>query len=230
MRIAMKDAGVLIRKVFDILYQHYGKQNWWPGESKLEIVIGAILVQRTNWRNAAKGIQILKKNNLLEIDRLASIDSDKLKELIKPIGLAEGKAKCINELCKYLMDKCSNSLDELLNKDDARELLLSIRGIGSETADSILLYAADRATVPIGEYTRRILSRVGVTLNSNNYKEWQRSILNALPKDVQIYKEFHAVFVAHGKNLCKKRPICERCPLLHLCQFGKSLNREKSQE
>lgn len=210
-----------LRHIYHTLLNVYGEQNWWPGESDFEIAVGAILVQRTSWRNAAKAIARLKEKNLIRCDKIASISSEELSVLIKSAGMSDQKAKRLIEFSKLVYEKYEGSLQKLLRSRSAREQLLKLEGIGDETADSILLYAGNRLYPPIGEYSKRCLERVGYS--RRGYREWQELVIKALPKTVKAYKEFHALFVAHGKKVCKKLPLCRSCPLLGFCRFASEM-------
>ncbi|MEM4297836.1 MAG: hypothetical protein QW815_05665 [Nitrososphaerota archaeon] len=208
----------LLRKIYRTLLHVYGKQNWWPGESDFEVAIGAILVQRTSWRNVAKAITRLKEQNLIGCDKVLSITKARLIELLRPVGMAELKAERLIRFSRLVYEKYGGSLQGLLRLKNSRDLLLEVDGIGDETADSILLYAGNRPYLPIGAYTRRCLERIGY--RSRGYQEWQELAIKALPKSVDAYKEFHALFVAHGKKVCRKQPLCRSCPLTELCSYA----------
>ncbi len=197
-----------LNAIYDKLYRYYGPQNWWPGEG-LEIAIGAVLTQQTNWNNVEKAISNLKKENCLNLDCLKMISMSRLESLIKSSGFYKVKAKRLKNLVNLFIKDLNPS----------REMLLSVKGIGYETADSILLYQLERPYFVIDEYTFRIMNRVGI-YKKRNYLQLQRLFIENIPTDIQIYQEFHALLVTHAKQRCKKtNPICMNCPLRDLCQY-----------
>lgn len=205
---------MLIKKIYEILYEAFGPQYWWPGETPLEVAIGAILTQNTAWTNVEKAIQNLKSKNLLDLDRLLELDKDKLAELIRPSGFYRQKAQRLKEFLVWLKQKggCLLKINE--STEVIRDELLSIKGIGPETADSILLYAMERPVFVVDAYTKRILTRHRIIRESADYHEVQSLFMHNLPSDVQLYKEYHALFVKLGKEHCKKSsPLCNTCPL-----------------
>lgn len=198
----------LINVIYNKLYRYYGPQNWWPGEG-LEIAIGAVLTQQTNWNNVEKAISNLKKENCLNLDCLKRISIHRLENLIKSSGFYKVKAKRLKNLVNLFIKDLNPS----------REMLISVKGIGYETADSILLYQLEQPYFVIDEYTFRIMNRVGIS-EKRNYLQLQRIFIENIPTDIQIYQEFHALLVTHAKQRCKKtNPNCMNCPLRELCQY-----------
>jgi endonuclease-3 related protein len=202
--------------IYRRLLSHFGKQNWWPSISenrKFEVIIGAILTQQATWQQVEKAIKNLHENNLLNPTALSKTNIVKIQNLIRPSGFYKQKTKRIVNFSKYLMKNYSGDLDKLFNKplEDVRKELLSLDGIGKETADSILLYAADKLIFPIDAYTFRLFERLGVV--AKNYDELQKIFHENLPKDLEVYKEFHALIVKLGKTHCKIKPECNNCPL-----------------
>jgi|YelNatPaOPRAMG01_1025707.scaffolds.fasta_scaffold02302_11 endonuclease-3 related protein len=207
----------LLYRVFTYLYNTFGPQHWWPGETPLEVIVGAILTQNTNWRNVEKAIYNLKANNMLSVEGILE-NKEVLKELIKPAGYYNIKAvRLINVMEKI---KGYNSVEEFLRlpMEKLREELLKIKGIGPETADSIVLYAGNYPVFVVDSYTRRIFSRLGIIEGDEVYDEIQRTVMENLPREVSIYNEFHALLVELGKRNCKKLPIHNGCPLYSLCK------------
>ncbi len=199
---------IQLEELYKILYSYYGPQGWWPGEG-LEIAIGAILTQQTSWVNVEKAIRNLKNANCLSIECLEKINVEKLENLIKPSGYYRIKARRL----KNLIDLISK------NPNPSREDLLSVNGLGLETADSVLLYWFEKPYFVIDAYTYRILDRLGINSN-NDYLELQRIFINNIPKDIEVYKEFHALLVQHAKSYClKTHPKCDACPLNKYCDF-----------
>ena len=205
---------MLIRKIYDTLYETYGEQKWWPHDTVLEVAIGAILTQNTAWRNVEKAINNLKREGLLDGKKLLSVSDDKLKELIRPAGFYNQKAERLKSFLKYLYKKggCLKKINDDTKK--IRNELLQIKGIGKETADSILLYAMDRPVFVVDAYTRRVLKRHNIIKEKADYETIQSLFEQNLPKDVSLYKEYHALLVKLGKEHCRSRnPQCGTCPL-----------------
>ena len=204
-------------EMFNLLLNHFGPQNWWPAETVLEMMVGAILTQNTNWKNVEKAIQNLKKRQLLSLDALYSIPDIELAKEIRPAGYYNIKAGRIKNLINFVMDRYGGDLSMLL-KDKTQALkrgLLSIKGVGPETADSILLYACHRPVFVIDSYTHRILNRHNMTQEETSYYELQDLFTDHLPDDPALFNEFHALIVQTAKNYCRKKPLCDRCPLEH---------------
>ena len=200
----------ILTLIFDKLYSHFGPQHWWPGEG-IEIPIGAILTQQTSWNNVEKALANLKNHKCLNISCLQSIPLADLERLIRPSGYYRQKARTIKSLIS-LLSTCSRP---------TREQLLQIKGIGPETADSILLYAFNKPIFVVDAYTFRILNRLGL-FNGQNYKRCQELFMNNLPHDPQLYNEYHALLVKLGKEVCLlKNPRCFICPLIDLCIYHK---------
>jgi len=210
-------------QIHNKLLKHFGEQHWWPAETKFEIVIGAILTQQTTWRNVERAIDNLKANGLLDPRSLAIASLNKVEALIRQTNFYRQKAKRITNFSQHLVNKYNGSLDKLFNRPTAeiRKELLSLEGIGLETADSILLYAADKLTFPIDAYTIRICERLGV--KETEYGELKALFEGTLPKDLEVYKEFHALIDKLGKTHCKAKPLCSECPMVNNCSFH--LNR-----
>ncbi len=205
---------MLIRRIYDVLFNTFGPQGWWPGDTPLEVAIGAILTQNTAWRNVEKAINNLKKEGLLDIKRLLSLSLEDLKELIRPAGFYNQKAQRLKSFLLWLLEKggCLTEINE--STAEIRRELLKIRGIGKETADSILLYAMDRPVFVVDAYTKRILSRHNIIEEKADYDIVQAMFVENLPRSVALYKEYHALLVKLGKDYCKsKNPLCETCPL-----------------
>lgn len=205
-----------LRKIYHKLYQTFGPQHWWPGKTPLEIAIGAILTQNTNWGNVEKAIDNLKKQNALSARVIHKMPVRLLSELIRPTGYFNIKAKRLKSFIDFLMNDYHGSMKKMKNEYLylLREKLLSINGIGPETADSIILYALEKPVFVIDTYTKRVLSRHGIMNHEKSYDEFQELFYSALEKDVKLFNEYHALFVRIGKTFCKKKkPLCELCPL-----------------
>lgn len=195
-------------KLYQILYDNYGPQGWWPGKG-LEIAIGAILTQQTSWLNVEKAIQNLRNSNCLNISCLKSIEIEELENIIKPSGYYRVKARRLKNFIGLIS----------MNSTPSREDLLRVKGLGLETADSILLYWFEKPYFVVDSYTFRILERLGI-YDGKNYLELQEIFMRNIPKDVKMYKEFHALLVKHAKIHClKNQPNCDDCPLNINCDF-----------
>jgi len=208
-----------LKELFKKLYEEYGPQHWWPARSKFEVCVGAILTQNTAWRNVEKAIANLRSARLLSLEKIASADVKKLAELIKPTGYYNQKAHRLKLFCNYVLEKYS-SLDNFfsLPLEELRKELLSINGIGEETADSIILYAANKPTFVVDAYTRRIVSRV-YGIDFSTYSDLKQFFEDNLPKSTNLFNEFHALLVEHAKLHCRKKPSCAGCVLLTECKF-----------
>jgi endonuclease-3 related protein len=209
--------------IYDRLYDHYGPQDWWPADSDLEIIISAILTQSASWRNVEKALNALKVRNLMDVDALRSIDQSRLAQVIRPSGYFNAKAAKIKAFVAMLDEHYRGRLGMLLSEplDAIRERLIATPGIGPETADAIVLYAAGLPTFVIDAYTRRIMRRIGLGPANDSYEDWRRFFLESLPADPTMFNEYHALLVAHGKALCQRHYVlCESCPLLSLCATG----------
>jgi len=197
------------------LLRHFGKQYWWPGETREEIIIGAVLTQNTNWANVEKAINNLKKNDCISLGKIVKLHKKKLSELIKPSGYFNIKAERLKSLAEFF----TNSFDYNLKKWEKidvyklREQLLKVKGIGEETADSILNYAFDKKIFVVDAYTKRLNIRHRLIDGKSTYSELQKSFAEHLKGDVEDYKELHALIVMLGKNYCKTKPRCDVCPL-----------------
>jgi endonuclease-3 related protein len=205
-----------LNNIFEILYNTFGPQHWWPGDSPFEVAVGAILTQNTNWSNVKKAIENLKKYKLLEPYKIYKIGHKKLSELIKSSGYYTIKAKRLKSFIDFLIKEYNGKIESMNNEDTLllRKKLLSINGIGKETADSILLYAINKPIFVIDTYTKRILSRHGISTDKDSYDYYQNLFHKSLKKDVKLFNEYHALIVKVGKTFCKsKRPLCDQCPL-----------------
>ena len=210
------------QKVFELLSRHYGPQHWWPGESPLEVMVGAVLVQNTNWKNVERAIEQLREANMMQPERMLALDVAELEELIRPAGYFRVKAKRLRSLMEFFTDEYGGSIDALRAADQQtlREQLLAVHGIGFETADAILLYALDKPAMVVDTYTHRVFARHGWVSYETDYHQLQEHLASELPEDTQIYNELHALLVQVGKEHCRKTPRCESCPLAELLPPG----------
>ena len=213
--------------IFNKLLNAFGPQNWWPikGEYKqknlseadrLEVCIGAILTQNTSWKNVEQALDNLHKNRLIDLKKLANIKESALADLIKCSGYYRQKAKKLRIFAKHALE--SGSLNDFFEKKNLRDELLSVWGIGPETADSIMLYAAEKPIFVIDAYTKRIMSRFGVCKSDVDYHVLQGYFHKRLPRDEKLFNEYHALFVELAKRNCKKVPVCSSCPIKKSCQ------------
>jgi endonuclease-3 related protein len=205
----------ILTEIYDKMFNHFGSQHWWPGETPFEVMVGAILTQNTNWGNVEKAIANLKKHRLLSPEALEKIPPLKLAELIRPAGYFNIKTKRLKNFIHFLMTEYQGSVEAMCAKElsKLREKLLSVKGIGPETADSILLYAAQKPIFVIDQYTYRVLTRHFLVGEEAGYHEMQEFMMRHLAEEVPLYNEYHALLVMIGKHFCKKTPLCEKCPL-----------------
>ena len=204
----------IYQRMLDVL----GPQQWWPGETPFEVVIGAILTQNTNWSNVKKAIKNLKVAGKLSPEGIHELGLAELAQLIRPSGFFNVKARRIKSFIDWLFSKYDGKLSQMFDQDlqRLRGELLTIKGIGPETADSVLLYAGDLPTFVVDAYTHRIFSRHGFIPEESTYDEMKSFFEENLPNDVKLFNEYHALLVNIGKTFCKPKQICEPCPLKDL--------------
>jgi len=197
----------------------YGPQHWWPAEEPFEMIVGAILTQSAAWSNVEKAIANLKAAKALSPQALRQLPLPEVAALIHPCGYYNAKALKLKSLAHWLGECYGDNLDKLLanNIDDLRQQLLSIHGIGQETADSIILYGANKPIFVIDAYTRRIIDRIGLAPETNSYTAYQTLFMHGLPTDSELFKEYHALLVCLAKNVCRSRPLCQQCCLNNIC-------------
>jgi endonuclease-3 related protein len=215
-----------LKNIYDLLFARFGPQHWWPGDTPFEVIIGAILTQNTNWTNVEKAIANLKNQRLLTPAKLHPVDTKKLASLIRPAGYFNIKAARLKNFLNWFSENYSGKLKNLaaIPTDVLRRQLLSVKGIGPETADSILLYALNRPVFVVDAYTARICSRHHLIDQGADYHHIQDIFESNLPTsrkgrltaDVQLFNEYHALLVRLGKEFCRPTPKCESCPLNHL--------------
>jgi endonuclease III related protein len=199
----------MLREYFDTLLRRYGPQRWWPGDSPFEVMVGAVLTQNTAWANVEKAIANLKREKLLNPRRLRDVDVRRLARAIRPSGCFNVKARRLKSFVRWYLDR----FDPAMPFDVLRADLLEVNGIGPETADAILLYAMERPTFVVDAYTKRILTRHRLAAMDVDYDGMKRLVETALPGDVGLYNEFHALIVKVGQEHCAPTPRCETCPL-----------------
>lgn len=208
----------MLLKVYGRLLAYFGPQGWWPEESAFEVLVGAILAQRTTWRNASRAMESLKRAGLLDPASIASAAVEEIARLIRSAGLYRQKAERLREISCILVDECGGSLERAfagVSTEVIRRRLLSWRGVGPETADSVLLYGARRLAFPVDIYTVRFAERLG--LGDGGYSELQSLFMSQLPADLEIYREFHALIDELGNRFCRTTPRCASCPLRDVC-------------
>ncbi len=210
-----------LQHIYRQLFIDYGPQHWWPADSPFEVIVGAILTQSTNWQNVERAIENLKKHKALTSHKLRTIPEENLAELIRPAGYFRQKAKKLKALVAHLHAYYQDNLKRMLSQPTARlrAELLSIWGIGPETADSILLYAAHKPIFVVDAYTKRIFARLGYVSEKISYDELQRFFMAQLPQSAKLFNEYHALLVRHAKEICRPKPLCQRCVLMRICQF-----------
>lgn len=202
-------------EIFERLFARYGPQRWWPGETAFEVMVGAILTQNTNWKNVEKAIQNLKGEGVLNLEGLRGLSDTRLSELIRPAGYFNVKTKRLKALFDFLHEIYDGSIEKMRHRSTAalREELLGVKGIGKETADSILLYALNHPIFVVDAYTYRVFTRHYLIGEDASYDDLQELATSHLPAEVAHYNEFHALMVRVGKEFCGPTPKCERCPL-----------------
>jgi endonuclease-3 related protein len=206
----------ILNAFYKTLYAYFGPQHWWPAESRFEVMIGAILTQNTSWSNVEKAIGNLKKKKLLELPRLYKLPHKKLALLIRPAGYYNIKAKRLKEFLNFAHDSYRGNLKKMSSQGmyKLREQLLTVNGIGPETADSILLYALDKPIFVVDAYTKRILSRHHIIKGDASYEKVQNLFMQNLKNEVKLFNQYHALLVKLGKDFCRKlKPRCQDCPL-----------------
>ncbi|OGP96599.1 MAG: endonuclease [Deltaproteobacteria bacterium RBG_16_47_11] len=204
-----------LMEIYQKLYQTYGPRHWWPAETPFEVMVGAILTQNTSWVNVEKAIQRLKDKKVLTTNGIHGLSQPRLASLIRPSGTYRIKAARLKAFASFLFKEYSGDLKKMKRRKllELREELLGVNGIGPETADSILLYGLQKPIFVVDAYTRRILSRHGIVSEKTSYEGIQNLFMNHLHHDERLYNEYHALIVHLGKNVCKKRPECDRCPI-----------------
>ncbi len=204
-----------LTELYTVLDNHFGPLHWWPGETPFEIAVGAILTQNTNWRNVERAIEGLKSAGLLHPDPLHETADHLIARIIRPSGYYRVKTRRLKAFVSFLSREYGGEMHRMFKEDlgALRGKLLTVKGIGEETADSILLYAGNMPVFVVDAYTRRILSRHGVIDGESRYGDIQKMFMSVLPDDSALFNQYHALLVNTGKQFCKKRPLCDACPL-----------------
>jgi len=205
-----------LQEIYDRLDEHFGPLHWWPAGSPFEVVVGAVLTQNTSWKNVEKAIESLKQADLLSFDVLQSLSEEELAGYIKSSGYYNLKARRLKNLLEMIGRDYEGELLQLLGEDtaSARQALLSVKGIGPETADSILLYGGGRPSFVVDAYTHRILARHNLIPEECDYHYIQDLFMDNLDHDADLFNQYHALLVNTAKDFCKKSaPLCDKCPL-----------------
>ncbi len=204
----------ILLQMYDAMRARFGHQNWWPADGALEVCVGAILTQNTNWTNVQKAIANLKAAGCMSIEGLCSLAHEELAELIRPAGYFNVKAKRLKNFIMHVRADW-DEIDAFLDRpvDTLREELLTVNGVGPETADSMILYAAGKATFVVDAYTARIFLRHGVISPEDEYESIKELCESHIPEDVDLWGDYHAQLVAVGKSYCKPKARCTGCPL-----------------
>ena len=204
-------------QVYKKLFACYGPQHWWPGDSPFEVMLGAILTQNTAWTNVERAIANLKAHSCLTPQAIVKSHSKNLADWLRPSGYFNVKEKRVRNFCQWYLDQGELAELSRMETDVLRQQLLSVNGIGAETADDILLYAFERPVFVIDAYTRRIFSRLRLVEHDAGYEQLRQKFESALKADVALFNEYHALIVIHSKDVCKKRPNCAVCCLKKIC-------------
>ncbi|MBM9537851.1 endonuclease III domain-containing protein [Desulfobulbus alkaliphilus] len=205
-----------LQHIYDRMFERFGPQHWWPAETPFEVMVGAVLTQNTSWRNVERAITNLREVGLLSFEAMAALPTGLLAEYIRPAGYYNVKARRLGNLLSSIKEQHNGDLAGYLGQplSALREQLLAVKGIGPETADSILLYAASHPVFVVDAYTHRILCRHDLIDEECGYHELQDLFMDHLPADTRLYNEYHALLVRVGSRFCKKKgPDCEQCPL-----------------
>ncbi len=212
-------------EIFNRLAAHFGPLHWWPAQTPFEVVIGAILTQNTAWRNVESAIANLRTAGCLTPGALRETSREELEALIRPAGFFRQKAERLQLFVEHLASRHQTDLGRMLSGplDRVRTELLTLKGVGPETADSILLYAGGRPSFVVDAYTRRLFSRLGLLNGDEGYEAIRTLFMGNLPADADMFNEYHALIVEECKTFCRKRlPRCSSCPLFACCPYGQA--------
>ncbi len=220
----MRSMGKNFQDVFTLMFNRFGPLSWWPAETPFEVCVGAILTQNTAWTNVEKAIAALKSAGVISPKSFRDIDPEELARLIRPAGYFNLKSRRLKDFITWLYLRYDGSLEQMFNGgwESLRSDLLQVRGIGPETADSILLYAGNKPSFVVDAYTRRLFHRLGFLPEDAGYDETRDLFMDRLPSDVQLFNEYHAQIVEQCKQYCRIKPHCSGCPLFAICRFASS--------
>ena len=216
-----------MKNIFERMLARYGGQRWWPADTPFEVMVGAVLTQATSWANVELAIARLKDAGALSPSAMRDLDAAELAALIYSSGFHNIKARRLKALVDYIGDAYGDDIDAMraADCDTLRRELLAVSGIGEETADAILLYALDKPAFVVDAYSRRLTERLGIAPQSQSYGAHQRLFTDNLPHDRALFAEYHALIVEHGKQACRKTPVCAGCCLVDVCKTGMAWDR-----
>jgi endonuclease-3 related protein len=217
-------------KMYELLNGYFGDLHWWPAADPFEVMVGAILTQNTAWTNVEKAVEALREKKLLTPEALSRIAEDELARIIRPSGYYHLKAGRLKAFVRFFMEEYAGCVSSMRAEElpRLRNKLLGVRGIGPETADSILLYACQKPVFVSDAYTKRIILRHGIIGDDADYHEIQALFMDYLQPDVSLFNQFHAMIVNTGKLFCRKAPLCAGCPLAILLAGKKPSSRRKA--
>jgi endonuclease-3 related protein len=229
--VVPRDPGrrAVLERVYDRLRGAFGHAGWWPGDSPFEVCVGAILVQNTSWGNVERTLEGLKKRGLLSFPALHALPESRLAQLLRSSGTFRVKARRLRAFLGFLAAEYGGRVDAMRSENPVvlRRELLGVPGIGPETADSIVLYAAGHPSFVVDAYTRRVFTRLGLLRGGESYVEIQRFFEERLPRDAALYNDYHAQIVRLGKDFCRTRPLCPECPLRAMCATARHSERAR---
>lgn len=205
--------------IYGRLFERFGPRSWWPAETPFEVCVGAILTQNTAWSNVEKAVSALKQAAILTPVAMRAVEEKQLAQLIRPAGYFNVKSQRLKEFVGWLFDQHNGLLEHMFTVEwrRLRAELLQVRGIGPETADAILLYAGHKPTFVVDAYTRRLFYRFGLLPEDAGYEQTRQLCMAHLPADVPLFNEYHALIVEQCKQFCRKKPLCNGCPLQGDC-------------
>lgn len=209
------------------MVERYGTQDWWPADSPFEMMVGAVLTQAASWTNVEKAIANLKEADAMSPEAIRKLDQEELARLVYPSGYYNAKARKLKALSEFIGDSYGDDLAAMATVDVEviRRQLLAVHGIGEETADDILLYPLGMPAFVVDTYARRLLFRLGVAPETGTYAFYRSIFTDNLTESAEVFSEYHALIVRHGKEACGKRPVCGGCCLLDFCPTGQSLEK-----
>jgi len=217
-----------LMRYYEAMSKTLGPMRWWPAKTPFEVIVGAILTQSTAWGNVERAIDNLRSAKLLTPSAILKVQPSRLASLVRPSGYFRQKARKLKSFARFLQADYGGSLKQMFRTPtlELREKLLSVHGIGPETADSILLYAGNYPVFVVDAYTHRIFGRHGITDGKPNYEDVRALFERALPSHPPLFNEFHALIVNTGKNWCRKSvPRCAECPLRDLLPAGSAFSQ-----
>ncbi len=212
-----------LQEIYKRLFNAYGPRHWWPADEPFEVMVGAVLTQSVSWKNVEKAINNLKEAGAISPAALRRLSVDEIAPLIRPCIYYNVKARKLKALVEWT-EEYGDNLTRIftIDKEELRRQLLSVWGIGEETADSIVLYAAGKPVFVIDAYTRRIIDRIGLKPEGDRYRDYQALFMDNLPADAGLFNEYHALLVNHGKNVCRTKPLCGQCCLEDICRLAET--------